>query len=287
LALKYLDPFSLVWIRFSVAFFFLFSFFLLRKKSPLKILKNPSSLSLLAALALAFNYFGYLKGVQLTGPSNAQVIIQIGPLLLAFMGIFFFKERINKKQGIGIFILVFGFVLFYKDRFQNLAGADLNLISGSLWVLAGAISWAIYAISQKFLVKSRSPQEINLFIFFFCTLLYTPLVNFNAFHGLNNWVWFLLILLGLNTLFAYGLIGEALKRIAANEVGVIITLNPLITITVMGLIELFGFQFLSPDNIGIFGYFGAFIFISGAVIFIYFAGKNEKISPSESETIEI
>lgn len=244
-------------------------------------------MSLLAALGLAFNYYGYLKGIQLTGPSNAQVIILLGPLLLAFLGVLFFKEKINKKQGIGILVLLFGFILFYKDRLQNLVGADVDLISGSLWVFAGAISWAIYAISQKFLVKTRSPQDINLFIFFFCMLIYTPLVNFKAFHGLDNWVWFLLILLGLNTLFAYGLIGEALKRIAANEVGVIITLNPLITITVMGLVDFLGFQFLSPDNIGIFGYFGAVIFISGAVIFIYFGGKNEKISPMESEVLEV
>lgn len=286
-ALKYLDPYSLVWVRFSFAFIFLLLFFLWKKKDPFLVFKKTSRLSLLAALALGFNYYGYLKGVQLTGPSNAQVIIQLGPLLLAFLGIFFFKEKINKYQGVGILILVFGFFLFYKDRIQNLVGVDLNLFTGSLWVFAGAISWAVFAISQKFLVRSQAPQDINLFIYFFCMILYTPLVNFRVFLDFNIWVWLLLILLGLNTLFAYGLIGEALKRIAANQVGVIITINPLITITVMGLMEFFGSSFLGPDNLGLFGYFGALIFIFGAVIFIYFGGKNEKFSPSESEVVEI
>lgn len=277
LALIYVDAYSLVWIRFFVAFVLLLIWALFTKKNiELKI--KPLSFMITCSLGLALNYLGFLKGINLAGPVTAQIIIQIGPLLLSLMGVIVFKEKIRKKQLYGLFLLIPGFILFYAQKFSQASGQFYN--EGSLWVLFGAISWAVYAVFQKLLTKNYNSVSLNLFIFGFCTLLYLPIVNFKIFFNIPWYAQGLVFLLGLNTLLAYSFVAEALRRIEANKVGVIITLNPLLTVLVVLVLESFNFTYFGPESLGLKTLIGIFLFISGAVIFIYF-GRPPKDLPIE------
>ena len=91
----------------------------------------------------------------------------------------------------------------------------------------------------------------------------------------------LMILLGLNTLLAYSFVGEALKRIEANLVGVIITLNPLITVITVLTLETLGIGSFGPENLSIKALIGILSFISGAIIFVYFGIPNKALPINE------
>jgi len=77
-------------------------------------------MGILGGGALAANYFGMTQGIDLSGASNAAIIIQVAPLLLVIIGVLFFKEAIRLKQLIGIVISIIGFYLFYLDRLGNI-----------------------------------------------------------------------------------------------------------------------------------------------------------------------
>src|SRR3546814_13378310 len=58
-------------------------------------------LLLIAGLMLIGNYVFYLLGVQYTSPANAQLLIQLAPLLLALGGIVVFRERRSEERRVG------------------------------------------------------------------------------------------------------------------------------------------------------------------------------------------
>lgn len=266
-ALNFADAFTIVWFRFFIAFLFLFIFYLLKNRESIKILFRPPILAIIAGLGLAFNYYGYLHGIALTTPGSAQIMIVSGPMALALIGFIFFGEKINRYQVLGFLIFLLGFILFYLDKLSGISNS-LTFNQGSLWVLSAGLSWALYAGLQKKLSQKYKPQELNLVFYGLSTLLYLPTVDFTQVSTFNFNQWGLMILLGLNTLIAYGCIGEALKRIPANQVGVIVTLNPLIALMAIGVITNLGYTFIAPENLSVWGISGAILFIIGAVLVI-------------------
>ena len=98
LALKFLDPLSVVWIRFSVAFALLSFWQLKIKKEKLSFDIKPLYQVVICSIGLGLNYWGYLKGVEYNGPVTTQVVIQFGPLLLILFGVLIFNERVKIKH---------------------------------------------------------------------------------------------------------------------------------------------------------------------------------------------
>jgi len=266
-ALSFADSFTIVWFRFAIAFLFLFSYYMLKNRENIKILLKPPILAIIAAFALAFNYYGYIHGIALTTPGSAQIIIVSGPMSLALAGFLFFGEKINRYQILGFLVLLSGFVLFYFDKLSGFTNTS-NFNIGSLWVLSAGLSWGLYATLQKKLARNYNPQQLNLIFYGLSALLYLPMVNFSQVATFNSNQWGLMLLLGLNTLIAYGCIGEALKRIPANQVGVIVTLNPLLALLIIGIITNLGFTFIDSENLGMLGISGAILFIIGAILVI-------------------
>ena len=67
-------------------------------------------------------------------------------------------------------------------------------------------------------------------------------------------------------MLAYGSLGEALKYAPANKVSVIITLNPIITIISMAILDQFNYEWLGKEMTSPTGYFGAALVLTGAAL---------------------
>ena len=268
MALGFAEPFTIVWFRYAFAFLGLIILLSIKNPKAFKIIFRPPLMALVAAMALAINYFTYLYGITLTSPGNAQIIIQFGPMLLAIMGIFLFKEKFIRLQFFGLLLLLLGFGLFYFNKFSHLTLGQHDFFIGSLWVFGAAVAWAMYAGIQKELVKSIDPQELNIIFYGVSFFLFLPLVNFKTLTNLNPMQWGLMISLGINTLVAYGLIGEALKRIPANLVGVIITINPLLTLIFIWAFNKIGWNIIEGEHLTFSGVLGALLFLMGAILII-------------------
>lgn len=263
-----IEPETVVWCRFVTAFTILLVAQLFRDPSELKILIRPPKWLLIAAVGLAWNYIGFIQSINYTTPSNAQLIIQLGPVLLTLAGFIFFGEKLHRMQLIGFIIASGGFVLFYKEQLQQMIGVQQRYNMGVIFAVSAAIAWVIYAVMQKKLVLNYSTHTLNLFLFGFPILAYFPFVNFDTLAGLTWDWWLLLFFLGLNTLIAYGSLALALKYTAANKVSIILLLNPAITFTMMALITEFQIQWIAGEKFTSLTLVGALVILVGAILVV-------------------
>ena len=262
-ALQRFSGSTIIWFRFTFSFVFLAGYYLIHRPQFFEILIKPPILGILAGLAMAGNYLGFTSGVALTSPSNAQILIQISPLLVAVVGVVYFKEHLTLLQKSGFGIAAAGFVLFYWDQLHHLMISSQQFSRGNLWIIFAAITWAFFAVCQKLLVRIWTPQQTNLLIYIVAAMVFSPLADFHEFQGLALSDWLTLIFLGANTLIAYGTLGEALKLLPANQVSAIIVLNPLITLIIVGVLSIQKLPWLSSESTTVIGYAGALLLLAG------------------------
>ena len=260
------EPATIVWFRFLLAFLVLAGWQASKDKGAFKLLLKPPPLLIIATLALSWNYISFMMGIHYTTPSNAQLFIQFGPILLAVAGLVFFREKINKLQIIGFVIAILGMVFFYRDQLLAFFDAQKNYNLGVVYILTSAVAWATYAILQKKLVVKYSTESLNLFTFGLPIFLYLPFVNFGSLLNLNWVIWLLLLFVGLNTLFSYTFLSMALKNTEANKVSVILIINPIITFITMGILTQLNVGWIQHERFSVVTIFGTLFVISGAML---------------------
>jgi len=267
-SLQDVSPVDITWFRFTLAFAGMALYYFFRKPQYLRILRRPPFILVLASVCLGINYIGFIKGVHLTSPSIAQLFIQTGPVLLAIAGFLFFREKMVLRQIIGFLLVLSGLFLFYREQGNFMTGDLKNYQAGIRWILTGAVTWAIYSILLKVLVRQYPPMQLNLVIFGIPALLFLPFVKFSGFGGLSFTDWLIMIFLGLNTLVAYGTLSLAIQYIEASKVSVILILNPILTFGIMGLVSLADASWIAHEHFSWLSLAGAFIVLSGAMLTI-------------------
>ncbi len=278
IAVQEVDPKTIVWFRFFVAFILLSGWQLARNPASMKIMIKPPLLLVFAALALSWNYLGFMLGIDRTTPSNAQLFIQTGPIMLAVAGFALFKEKISRNQIIGFAVAVTGLAFFYSDQLSAFFESKKEYNIGILFVISGAVAWAIYAILQKKLVVKHPVQSLNLFLFGLPSVLYLPFINLSPLLHLNWYWWVLMIFLGANTFIAYTCLAQALKYTEANKVSVIIIINPIITFITMGILTKLDVSWIQHERFSLITVLGAALVISGAIL----VSKKQKMRKNES-----
>ena len=267
LTLKYIDSYSIVWFRMSFAFVFLLIVKFFKAPREISILKSPPWTGIVASLGLGINYLFYMKGVELTSPSNAQILIQLAPVGLIIVGIFIFKERPRNIQIIGFCLALIGFALFYKDQFNSTtANQQASFQEGNMWLVAGACAWTLFAALQKPLLQKYDPQQLNLLLYGVGALMLSPFNHWTSFLHLPLNAWLLLIACGLNTVLAYGALPIAFKNIPTSQVSVIIAANPLLTILIMLVLSFFEVSWIAPEHIARLGFFAAALVVAGVIL---------------------
>jgi drug/metabolite transporter (DMT)-like permease len=268
-ASKAIDSPTIVWFRFSLAFSGMAIWMAFKNPSEFKILYKPSWLIVFSSLALAWNYIAFMFGVQYTSPSNAQVAIQSGPILLAVFGIIFFKEKISRVQAAGFFMAILGFWIFYKQHVGAVpVGQEGQYTKGMIITLTGAVAWAIYAALQKKLIMNYSVGTLNVFIFGLPMLVFLPFANFQNLAHLSFGYWALLVFLGANTLISYGYLSLALKYLEAGKVSIIIVLNPILTFLIMGILTWLQVSWIDGEHFSVLSILGALVALTGAILVV-------------------
>ena len=267
-AAQVIDSPTIVWFRFSLAFLGMFVWMLFKNPQGLRILYKPSWLIVIASLALAGNYIGFMLGVQYTTPSNAQVAIQFGPILLTVAGIIYFHEKISRIQIIGFILSIFGFLVFYQQHLTAMIGQEGQYTKGMLITLAGAVAWAVYAALQKSLILNYSVGTLNVFIFGLPVILFLPFADFANLGQLSLGYWALLVFLGANTLISYGYLSLALKYMEAGKVSILLIMNPIITFAVMGVLTWLQVSWIAPEHFSVPSVLGGLIALFGAILVV-------------------
>lgn len=268
ITLEQLDPYTLTWFRFVVAFMVMLAWLAARDGlAPLRGLSRRHRMLLaVAALGLIGNYVFYLLGVQHTSPGNTQLLIQLAPLLMALGGIFVFRERFVAGQWLGLAVMVGGLGLFFADQLGHDTLPAGRYVWGSMLVIVAAVVWAAYALAQKQLLLRLSSPLILLVIYAAASLLLLPLARPAALLQLDALHWGLLAYCALNTLGAYGCFAEALAHWEASRVSAILATTPLLCIGVVFAVHALWPTLIRPEAITWLGFAGAGLVVLGSTL---------------------
>lgn len=265
LMLEALDPITLTWFRFLVAAVLTGGWLALRGQ-----LRGYGALGgrgwamlAVAAAMLVGNYVFYLLGVQRTTPGNAQLLIQLAPLLMAMGGIWVFGERFRLAQWLGLALLTAGMALFFSDQLRAAVHAP-GYVAGSLLVLLAAVVWAVYALAQKQLLVTLGSMRILVFIYAVAALALWPFARPATLAALDAGQWALLAFCALNTVVAYGAFAEALAHWEASRVSAVLATTPLLCLAAVALVHSLWPAVLAPEPITALGWIGALLVVAGS-----------------------
>lgn len=266
ISLSATDAITLTWFRFVTAG--LITFFILLSRNKLKEFKSLNRFDWawlgIAALMLIGNYVLFLIGMDMTSPGNAQVFIQMAPLLMTLGGVILFKESFNKWQMIGVVSILIGLVLFFQDQIQQIIASDYT---SGIWVMfAAALTWAIYALIQKKLATKLSSQSILFFIYTFASLVMFTWSDLASFKSINSLQWWAIFYACLNTVIAYGAFAEALNHWNASRVGMVLALTPVLTLLFINAFAYVFPQLLAAESIHSIGYLGMLFIVAGSML---------------------
>ena len=282
-----LDPFTLTWIRFVIAGGVMLAWLAARDGLGgfATLDRRRWSLLALAGVLLIGNYVFYLLGVQHSTPGNAQLLIQLAPLLMALGGILVFRERYRPGQWLGLAVIVAGLWLFFRDQSGHSSVRGHEYALGSTMVVMAAVVWAGYALIQKQLLMRLSSPAIMLFIYLLASLLLLPLAHPASLLRLDGLGYALLGFCALNTLVAYGAFAEALVHWEASRVSTVLALTPLLSLAVISGVHGLAPMSVAAESVGTIGYVGALLVVAGsAMSALLGARKRTPQAPASTAT---
>lgn len=264
--LQFMDPVTVTWYRLLVSGALLFIW--LRAIGRLPSFKplghKGKGLVLMAVLGLVGNYVLYLIGLKLLSPGTTQLLIQTGPIMLLVGSIVVFKERFTLGQGIGLVIMLAGFVLFFNQRLAELFTSLGAYTMGVLTVLLASLVWTFYGLSQKQLLTVWDSRQVMMVIYLFCALLITPWAHPLQILQLDPVHLLLLAACCLNTLVAYGAFAEALVHWEASRVSATLALTPLVTLATVAITAMLWPEHMQAEQVNLLGYGGALLVVVGS-----------------------
>ena len=226
----YIKPMGLITIRVWGAISLLWVTHFLFVKESIYGKKDFLMLLKCAVFGVAANMLLFFKGLAITTPINAAILMVTTPLFVAFFSFFLLNEQATKLKVIGLCFGVFGAILL-------LLGPSLSFNSSTLWgdvmVMTNAIIYAYYLIIAKPLLHKYSPLTVIKWTFFFGGLLVIPFgfteLKEVKWQAIPNSIWSAIIFLIIGaTYITYVLNAWALRNANATLVGAYIYLQPVL-----------------------------------------------------------
>jgi drug/metabolite transporter (DMT)-like permease len=226
----YIKPMGLITIRVWGAVSLLWVTHFLFVKESIYGKKDFLMLLKCAVFGVAANMLLFFKGLAITTPINAAILMVTTPLFVAFFSFFLLNEKVTKLKVIGLCFGVFGAILL-------LLGPSLSFNSSTLWgdvmVMTNAIIYAYYLIIAKPLLHKYSPLTVIKWTFFFGGLLVIPFgfteLKEVQWQAIPNSIWSAIIFLIIGaTYITYVLNAWALRNANATLVGAYIYLQPVL-----------------------------------------------------------
>ena len=263
-----MDPFTVVWYRFSMAAVVLGCILAMRRRLPPgAIFRRPRwlVLVLIATCGLLGNFVLFSSSLQFLSPTASQVIGQLSPVGMMVASVIILKERMRVTQVIGASMLIFGLILFFNTSLIEIFTRLTDYTLGVIFGVGAATVWVIYGVAQKVLLRQLASPQILFLLYTLCSIALLPLASPAVLSQLSGWQFACLLFCGANTLVGYGALAEAMARWQAAQVSALVTLTPLFTLLFSDLLALAWPDFFAAPVLNFIGYLGAFVVVAGAM----------------------
>jgi len=269
-ALTELDPWTITWCRFAGAMLAVGLWLVFRRGLPGAQPGQPQVWRwrwlIPGCLGLTGNYVLYSLGLSYTSPAVAQVVMQIAPILLLIFGMFVFHERFSRLQWFGFAVLVVGLAVFFNRRIPELINPGAGWSFGILLLVFSAVSWAIYGVSQKQLLRDLDSAQILFLVYTGATLILLPTATLGALLHIHRPAFIALLFGVLNTVVAYGAFGMALEVWEVSRVSSVAASAPLFTVVASTIGASLAFSWITPEGLNALSLLGALCVVAGSVI---------------------
>ncbi len=226
----YIDPSGFVLLRvIGAVFLFSFTYFLFIKEKINKI--DLLRLAICGLFGVAINQLLFFEGLNLTTPINASIVMTVNPILVLILSFFIINESITFKKAIGILLGFIGAYLLIAQGKQISFTTDSQL--GNLLVFINALSYGLYLVIVKPLMKKYHPITVMFYVFGF-GLLYTLYFGLEGLSSVNwnlipaNIYYAIAFVLFCTTFLAYLFNSSALRQLSPSTVSIYIYLQPLL-----------------------------------------------------------
>lgn len=225
-----IPPFGLNLVRVVVTVSLFWLLYLL-KPSKAGIDRSDLPRFLLCALTgVAINQLLFIKGLTLTTPIHAALLILATPVFILLIAFVLRTEKLSLLKISGLFFAIGGAALLILSRESSAIAS--NLIVGDVLVLINAVSYAFYFILVKPLMQKYKPLHVIRWVFTFGTIMMLPFcwssfieTNWSTF-TLYHFAGLIFVVLGA-TFFAYLFNIYGLQHLSASATGAYIYLQPL------------------------------------------------------------
>lgn len=184
-----------------------------------------------AFFGVALNMLTFFKGLSMTSPISASVIMVSSPIVVLLLSAILLKDPLTKRKIIGVLIGLSGTVLLILYGSKNGDGIQ-NSTWGNFLVFINAASYGVYLILIKKITAKYHPFTFLKWIFTFGLLMVLPFgfkeltaVNWQSI-GFIIWLEIGFVLL-FTSFLAYLINNLSVRHIKPTTLSVFIYLQPL------------------------------------------------------------
>jgi drug/metabolite transporter (DMT)-like permease len=235
---QYIDAYGFIMLRVSGSMLLFWLSWLFMPKEKIAFNDFPRIIAA-AFFGVAFNMLTFFKGLSLTSPISASVIMVTTPMIVLVLSAIIMKERMRKRMVSGIVLGLIGtaFLILYGQSIGSATNANL----GNMLVFVNAVSYGFYLIIVKKLMEKYNAFTFVKWIYLFGFLMVLPF-GWNQF-GAVDWAvvpasiyWKIVFVVVISTFLTYLLNLITMKELKPTTVAVFIYLQPLFaTIFAIGL----------------------------------------------------
>ena len=226
----YIQPFAFIILRVWVsAILFWLSWRTLRHEKIER--KDLKRIVLCALFGVVINQLLFFKGLSLTGPVNAGLIMVTNPIFVLILGVLVLGEAFTWKKIAGVISGLSGALLLIM--YSSNSASEGNSPVGDSFILLNSLSYAIFLVMVKPLLQKYHPLTIMTLIFAVGSVFVLPF-GWNELQAVQ-WsdftpgIWFAtaFVVIG-TTFFAYLFSTLGLANLSPAVVSIYIYLQPLL-----------------------------------------------------------
>lgn len=242
---SFIQPFGFIFIRVLGAVIFFWAIHMFAKKENIAKEDFPR-LILCGLFGVAINQLFFFKGLNLSTPVNASLMMVNTPILVAVISILAHKESFSWFKILGIVLGASGALLLILGKEFSLSSSTFL---GDFFVFLNAVSYGIYLTLVKPLMQKYHALTIIkwVFLFGFIPVFFVGFKEFQAIEWqtftASTWWATAFVVIGV-TCFAYLFNIFALSVVNPSVVGIYIYLQPLLAALIAVYFKADTFTFL-------------------------------------------
>jgi drug/metabolite transporter (DMT)-like permease len=268
IALRDLQPVTVVWLRFTVGVVILGLAAAARRQ-----LTPPSKsewlyFMLLGFLGITFHQWLQSTGLQTVQASTTAWVVATSPIFIAIFSLLFLHEKLNWMQLMGIIMALVGVLLVVSNgKPRSIITGQFGTV-GDILILISAVNWAVFSILSTSGLKRYQPTQMMFYVmaigWFFTTILF---LLGKGMSDVGNITWSSTLGIAFLGIFCSGLAYiawyDALHTLTATQTGAFLNIEPLVAVLVAwvilgesivvitllgGVIILFGIRLVKKSN---------------------------------------